>query len=128
MDSRCAWPADSFSVRVPALSVRPTTSSISSARRAGIPYSEANVASCSLAVSRSKNEDACSCTPIRGSSAGFRGQAGMPRTVASPASASRSPSMISRVVVLPAPFGPRMPKNSPGATSKLTPSTACRSP
>ncbi len=60
MDSRCAWPPDSFSVLVPALSVRPTTSSISSARRAGIPYSEAKVASCSLAVSRSKNEDACS--------------------------------------------------------------------
>ncbi len=52
----------------------------------------------------------------------------MPRTVASPVSGSRSPSMISSVVVLPAPFGPRMPKNSPGATSKLTPSTARRSP
>jgi len=28
------------------------------------------------------------------------------------------------VVVLPAPLGPRSPKISPGATSKLTPSTA----
>ncbi len=28
------------------------------------------------------------------------------------------------VVVFPAPFGPSSPKTSPGATSKLTPSTA----
>jgi hypothetical protein len=38
------------------------------------------------------------------------------------------PSIISSVVVLPAPLGPRMPKNSPSATSKPTPSTALSSP
>ena len=43
-------------------------------------------------------------------------------------SGSRRPSMISSVVVLPAPFGPRMPKNSPSATENDTPSTALRSP
>src|SRR5690606_13203157 len=32
------------------------------------------------------------------------------------------------VVVLPAPFGPRKPNTSPGATSKLTPFTASKSP
>src|SRR5262245_37072383 len=32
------------------------------------------------------------------------------------------------VVVLPAPFGPRKPNTSPGATSKLTPRTASTSP
>jgi hypothetical protein len=36
--------------------------------------------------------------------------------------------MISRVVVLPAPFGPRMPKNSPWLTSNVAPSTACNAP
>src|SRR5688572_7560695 len=34
------------------------------------------------------------------------------------------PSIISTVVVLPAPFGPRSPKQTPLASSKLTPSTA----
>ena len=35
-----------------------------------------------------------------------------------------SPSMISMVVVLPAPFGPRRPKTSPSLTVKEMPSTA----
>ena len=52
----------------------------------------------------------------------------MPATVALPESMLRMPSIISRVVVLPAPFGPRMPNTSPLATSKLTPSTACSVP
>ena len=52
----------------------------------------------------------------------------MPATVALPESMVRMPSIISRVVVLPAPFGPRMPNTSPLATSKLTPSTACSVP
>src|SRR6185369_6774463 len=39
-----------------------------------------------------------------------------------------SPAMIRIVVVLPAPFGPRKPWISPGATSRLTPSTAVKPP
>src|SRR5437773_7195523 len=39
-----------------------------------------------------------------------------------------SPAMIRIVVVLPAPFGPRNPWISPGATSRLTPSTAVKAP
>ena len=92
------------------------------------PYSEAKVGICSRAVSRSKNDDACSCTPIRGSSAGLRGQGVSPSTVTSPRPAGG------------------VPRSSPGwwscrhrwargcrrtlrsATSKLTPSTASRSP
>ena len=38
-----------------------------------------------------------------------------PSTLISPPSGLRSPSIISRVVVLPAPLGPRIPKNSPSA-------------
>ena len=83
---------------------------------------------CSRAVSRSKKLDACSCTPMRGSSLGLRGHGDSPKTVTSPLSGSRRPSMISRVVVFPAPFGPRMPRNSPSSTSKETPSTARVSP
>src|SRR5687768_6512964 len=52
----------------------------------------------------------------------------MPRTLTSPLSGARRPSRISTVVVLPAPFGPSKPKISPGATSKLTPSTAWTDP
>ena len=36
--------------------------------------------------------------------------------------------MHSTVVVLPAPFGPRIPKISPSSTEKLIPSTTVRSP
>ena len=83
--------------------------------RGPTPYSEAKVWICSRAVSRSKNDDAWSWTPIRGSSAELRGQTGWPSTVTVPESGRRSPSMVSRVVVLPAPLGPRMPTNSPSA-------------
>ncbi len=69
---------------------------------------------CSRAVSRSKNDDAWSWTPILGSSSGLRGQAAIPSTLTSPESGLRRPSTISSVVVLPAPLGPRIPKNSPG--------------
>ena len=41
-----------------------------------------------------------------------------------PPSGWRSPSAHSTVVVLPAPFGPRMPKISPSVTRRLRPSTA----
>jgi hypothetical protein len=39
-----------------------------------------------------------------------------------------TPRIMSMVVVLPAPFGPRSPTISPGATRNDTPSTARRSP
>src|SRR4051794_7512537 len=51
-----------------------------------------------------------------------------PRTIAWPPSGARSPSRISTVVVLPAPFGPSRPKISPAATWKSIPSTATMSP
>jgi hypothetical protein len=101
------------SVRVAALSDMPTSSSMESARPAGTPYSAANVRNCSRADRFSKNDDAWSWTPILGSNAGLRGHGAMSSTLTSPPSGWRRPSMISRVVVLPAPLGPRMPKNSP---------------
>ena len=48
------------------------------------------------------------------------GHTGRPSTETSPPSGLRSPSIISSVVVLPAPLGPRMPNDSPFLTSKLT--------
>jgi hypothetical protein len=128
MDSRCACPPDSFSVRVAARSDMPTSSSMAPARPAGTPYSAANLRNCSRADRCSKNDDAWSWTPILGSSAGLRGHGAMPSTLTSPPSGRRSPSMISSAVVLPAPLCPKMPKNSPRPTSNVTPSTARRPP
>ena len=51
-----------------------------------------------------------------------------PPTVTLPEVAGRKPVMIRRVVVLPAPFGPRNPRISPGATSKETSRTASTGP
>ncbi len=82
----------------------------------------------SAAVSRSKKAEVWSWTPIVAAMAGLRGCDGMPSTLASPSSGRRSPSMISSVVVFPAPFGPSRPKNSPSATSNPIPSTARVSP
>src|SRR5712691_2876610 len=65
---------------------------------------------------------------MRRDSAGLRGQDGRPSTLAVPESGLRSPSIISRVVVFPAPLGPSRPKNSPAPTSRQTPSAATVSP
>src|SRR5436305_5393315 len=51
-----------------------------------------------------------------------------PATRAPPAVGVVSVQSMLIVVVLPAPLGPRKPNTSPGATSKLTPRTACTSP
>ena len=52
----------------------------------------------------------------------------MPRIVSSPSLIGEVQPIIRIVDVLPAPFGPRKPNASPGATSKSTPSTAVNSP
>jgi len=49
---------------------------------------------------------------------------GRPSIVAPPEVGWARPRMIRRVVVLPAPFGPRKPRIEPGRASKVRPSTA----
>src|SRR4051794_12398832 len=66
--------------------------------------------------------------PMRGFTSSARVATSTPRTIACPPSGARSPSRISTVVVLPAPFGPSRPKISPAATWKSMPSTATMSP
>src|SRR5215472_4482244 len=51
-----------------------------------------------------------------------------PCTVARPEVGERRPQRMRIVVDLPAPLGPRKPKISPGATSRVTRSTATKSP
>src|SRR5947209_12607602 len=65
-----------------------------------------------------------SMTPTRGRSALVSRTGSRPRTRTVPWSARRYPSQISTVVVLPAPFGPRMPVTSPRAAVSVSPSTA----
>src|SRR3990172_13429609 len=49
-------------------------------------------------------------------------------SVTRPASGSTMPQAMRKVVVLPAPLGPKRPTISPGNTSKSTPSTTRRLP
>ena len=68
---------------------------------------------------------ACGTYPIRRrTSSGLRRRSA-PATVAVPAVGSSSVVSIRRVVVLPAPFGPRKPTISPASTVRSTPRTAC---
>jgi hypothetical protein len=52
----------------------------------------------------------------------------VPPKVADPEVGATSPSSILRVVVLPAPFGPRNPVTRPGSTAKLRSDTAATGP
>ena len=52
----------------------------------------------------------------------------MPITSSDPSLIGEVQPIIRMVEVLPAPFGPRKPKDSPAATSKSIPSTAVKSP
>ena len=83
---------------------------------------------CSRAVSRSKNDDAWSCTPIRGSSAALRGQTASPSTRTLPASGRRSPSIISSSGGLAGAVGSEDADELTLGDLELTPSTALRSP
>ena len=67
----------------------------------------------------------CSATPIRSRSAPRRVAHDRPQQLdLAGADGSRSPSRISTVVVLPAPFGPSRPKHSPRRIPRSSPSTA----
>jgi hypothetical protein len=79
-------------------------------------------------VSSSKKADDWSWMPIRRFTSRGSAVTSTPSMIASPESIGRIPSIISRVVVLPAPFGPRIPNTSRSATSNVTPSTAVRVP
>ena len=127
MESRWRCPPDNSLLRDLRLLNSPTLSSSSSAD-ACVSYSAANRPIISCRLSWSKKLACCSCTPIIALT--WRGLSDTltPLTKASPESASRSPSMISIVVVLPAPFGPSIPNTSPGLTVNDIPSTATKSP
>src|SRR5882672_4250722 len=82
----------------------------------------------SSTVRRSGRCVSCSETPRRCRSTRSSLLQRIPSTSTLPAVGSFSPSRISTVVVLPAPFGPSRPKHSPAPTSRSSPSTAVTSP
>src|SRR5881628_2818028 len=51
-----------------------------------------------------------------------------PSSSTDPVDAGMSPAITLKSVVLPAPFGPRTARRSPGATSRSTSLTACKPP
>src|SRR5690242_9256932 len=73
------------------------------------------------------------CWYVRASPSRARWRAGRavtssPNSSTVPEDAGRSPAMTLKSVVLPAPFGPRIARRSPGAISRSTSRTACRPP
>src|SRR5580658_4856250 len=69
-----------------------------------------------------------SITPTRGRSARASRTGSMPSTRTVPSPGRRYPSQISIVVVLPAPFGPRMAVTAPRGAVSVSPSTAAVDP
>src|SRR5580693_3605582 len=69
-----------------------------------------------------------SITPTRGRSARASRTGSMPSTRTVPSPGRRYPSQISIVVVLPAPFGPRMAVTAPRGAVNVSPSTAAVDP
>ncbi len=67
-------------------------------------------------------------TPIRARIRGPSRAGSMPSTVSVPSDAGETQPIIRIVEVLPAPFGPRKPNASAGATSKSIASTAVNAP
>ena len=68
---------------------------------------------------------ACGTKPIRLRTPSGSRSRSAPATVAVPAVGRSSVVSMRRVVVLPAPFGPRKPTISPSSTVRSTPRTAC---
>jgi hypothetical protein len=106
-----------------------SSSSISFTRRArGTPYSFAKMIRFSSTLSSRSLVIACGITPIaRRTSSGFFVMS-KPLMIAVPAVGGRRVVNIRISVDFPAPFGPSRPKTSPASTSKVTPSTAVKSP
>ena len=92
------------------------------------PYMRPTKRRYSGAVSRPSSAMPSGTTPICRFSSSDEALNVWPRISTDPALGSSSPVSILMVVDLPAPFGPRKPKNCPGATVNVTSSTAVSSP
>src|SRR5258708_707483 len=107
-------------------------SSSSDARLAAVsrssPYMRPAKFRNSAPVNRPNSAMPSGTTPICRFTSTERAAKSSPRISIRPAVGASRPVSIFIVVDFPAPFGPRKPKNCPGATRRLTPSTAVKSP
>ena len=105
----------------------PTAASTSSTRPAGIPVMVAAMRKVARPVRPACIAEASSRVPATRAGLGSSVN-GRPATVAWPASGRASPVIMRRVVVLPAPLGPRNPVMVPGRQVNDTSSTAVSGP
>ena len=82
----------------------------------------------SATVSSTSRLSCCGTTPKCARICGPFTSGSLPRIVRVPDVLTEVAPMMRIVVDLPAPFGPKKPKDSPFATSKSMPSTAMKSP
>src|SRR5436190_1785575 len=94
----------------------------------GTPYSFAKISRFSSTLSSRSVVRACGMTPIDSRTPVAFLTTSNPLTTAVPAVGTSSVVIMRMSVDLPAPFGPSRPKISPGATSKVIPLTASKSP
>ncbi len=121
--SRWRMPSENPPTRRREAAPRPTSSRTSAARASGTPACGAYTRRWSRAVRPGWKSAASRAAPtvrIGRSSSVYR----RPPMVADPAVGETRPRSIRRVVVLPAPLGPRNPVTRPGRTVKLRSSTA----
>src|ERR1051325_4097489 len=90
------------------------------------PYTSPTKRRCSSPDSRSNRWRPSGTTPIRRLISSPCVSTSSPMTFAEPLLGARSPVRMLMVVDLPAPLGPRNPKNEPSGTSSVSPSSAGR--
>src|SRR5512132_2567307 len=124
---RWRMPSEKPPTRRRAAWVRPTWSRTWSARLRGRPAAVATTRRWLRALRPGWKLDASSTAPTWRMGSGSS-RYGRPSILVLPAVGVTSPSRVRRVVVLPAPLGPRKPTTVPWSTSKLRSSTATMSP
>ena len=122
---RCCWPPEHFLTMREAKSVTPARRMASSA---SIRCEKRLAVSCTVSrtVMSGRRPAVCMTAATSPRSTAWRGL--IPKTLASPLVGRLSPRIMSIVVVLPAPLGPRRATTSPGRMVRSIPSTAVTSP
>src|SRR5574343_1635049 len=82
----------------------------------------------SRTLKKGSKTSSCGTTPSRRRASRKSRITSWPMTLITPASGRTKPASDEISVVLPAPFGPSSPKNSPCSISSDTPASACREP
>ena len=123
--SRCCWPPEHLVTRRSPMSEMPARV-ITESTETWWTKSEPVSSRVSRTVMSLSSPAVCMTAATRPWAMALRGV--WPRTVTEPAVGSESPRIMSMVVVLPAPFGPRNATISPCRISRSIPRTACTDP